>query len=186
MVPQQQPLEPPAEALCHSSVCSHYPPHYPFPRHLYGITILFLCRFHVFTSLPSVFFRCGVSSKSLSNKSCHSSVSFFSAFFSSPLIYGGWRDAGVESYDVWPQRLFLSALIWQSYCCPRPGCQSFLLFLLPKVAERLWECPDSLPSRPIILVKCICHWCVSVCFCCQLPMYCPCLWISWHDGVMFF
>lgn len=45
-------------------------------------------------------------------------LSFAFCPFSSALIYGGWRAAGVGSYDVWLQRLFLSALIWQSCCCP--------------------------------------------------------------------
>ncbi len=62
-------------------------------------------------------------------------ITLFSVFlpfspFSSALIYGVWRVAGRWSYDVWPQRLFLSVLIWQSSAPSQAVIELPILLLL--------------------------------------------------------
>lgn len=78
---------------------------------------------HLFTSSPFLllFFPCRVPPHIPFSEPCVHLVlrlSFSFCPFSSALIYCGQTAAGVGSYDVWLQQLFLSALIWQSCCCP--------------------------------------------------------------------
>lgn len=126
MVPQavMAPWEPPVKALCCLCPCPT-----PFRAVVTPLPLSFF--FHISTSQtfpPTLSSYCLVLSISQAIKSCRLPVSFVQVFLPSQLIYGGWNVALVLSYDVWPQRLFLSALIWQCYCCHGQAVTPFSYF----------------------------------------------------------
>lgn len=103
---------------------------YPFLSCCNTVTIVFLLSYFYLSNVPPTFSHIVWFCQSVRglNPGVAQFHLFRPLFLPSQLIYGGWRVALVLSYDVWPQRLFLSALIWQCYCCHNQAVTPFSYF----------------------------------------------------------